>query len=177
MRVSSGSLRGRAFDAPKGFRTRPMADRVKTALFNTLGNVSGDRILDAYAGSGALGFEAVSRGAEFVQFVELDRQASVIINKNITALKVEDSTKMTQANVSSWSDRNVDTKFDLIICDPPYDRIHKATLDKLARHLTPGGRLVLSHPGKTTPPDIEGLVLDEVRQYGDAALAYYEMEA
>lgn len=173
MRVSSGTYRGRKFDAPKGFRTRPMGDRPKTALFNTLGNIRGCTVLDAYGGSGALAFEAISRGARRAQIVEMDSEAMKKILKNIEALEMDKMVKATQANITSWSDRNRDSYYDVILCDPPYDKMSENALNKIVRHLEKDGILVLSHLSSLKAPEINGLEQIDSRKYGNATLAYY----
>lgn len=177
MRISSGSLKGRRFEAPKGFRTHPMGDRTKTALFNILGSLSGHTVLDAYAGSGALAFESLSRGAEFAQLIEVDRKAVALIQKNIQDLGLENQAKLTRANAASWSDRNSAEKFDVVICDPPFDRRSKTQIEKLARHVAPGGTLVVSQSSRLEPLQLYGFSRPDVRSYGDQQLIIYLREA
>lgn len=176
MRISGGSLSGRRFDSPRGHRTQPMSERVRSAMFNMLGDVSGLRVLDAYAGSGALGLEALSRGAQFVQFVDIDRNACSTINANLDSLGLLASAKVTQANVEFWSKRNSQEKFGLILADPPYDHIDLSTISLLASHLKPQALMVLSYPGRESAPTVNGVVVVDNRSYGDAALAFYRLD-
>lgn len=173
MRVSSGELKGRAFDAPKGNRTHPMSDRVKTALFNILGDISGFTVLDAYAGSGALAFEALSRGAKTAQMVEIDTPAMKVILKNIELLKLGDVASVTRANASSWSKRFRNNRYDLVICDPPFDHLDRRQLSHVAQLTKPEGWFVLSFSSKVDKVVIPGLSEPDVRNYGDQNIAFY----
>lgn len=176
MRVSGGSLSGRQFDSPKGHRTQPMSERVRSAMFNMLGDVSGLSVLDAYGGSGALGIEALSRGALFVQFVDVDRHAHAAIKANLKALELEDRAKATQANIEFWSKRNAEIKFDLVLADPPYNEVNLSTISLLGTHLKPQALMVLSYPGRESAPTVNGVVVVDNRSYGDAALAFYRLD-
>ena len=176
MRIISGDLKGRRFETPKGHRTHPMGDRIKVALFNTIAaEIPGARVLDAYAGSGALGFECLSRGAEFVQFIEKDGKAFSVLSDNIQALQLDESSvKATRANCASWAERNSDERFDLIIVDPPFDQLNLSTVSILSDLLTAEGLMVLSHTGREAVPTVSTkVVVVDNRMYGDAALSYY----
>jgi 16S rRNA (guanine966-N2)-methyltransferase len=173
MRIIAGKYSAREIKAPKGHRTHPMSEKVRGALFNSLGDVSGLALLDAYAGSGAIAFEAISRGVKFAQLVEKDHQAFEACKANAETLAVGDNVKITRANVSSWSDNNEDEKFDLVICDPPYDKLNLTTVSKLTKHLNPNGLMVLSFTGRESVPTVNGVVVVDSRIYGDAALAFY----
>jgi 16S rRNA (guanine966-N2)-methyltransferase len=175
MRIIGGQLAGRQFESPHGHRTRPMSDRVRGALFNMLGDISGLSVLDVYAGSGALGLEALSRGAASVQFVEMDAKASQTIGRNIETLRLAERAKNTRANVEFWSKRNPDLRYDLVLADPPYDDINLSTINLLATHIKNKGLMVLSHPGREPAPTVNGVVVVDNRSYGDAALAYYRL--
>ena len=94
MRIISGTLKGHTFDSPKGFQTHPMGDKIRTALFNTLGDIKGLTVLDAFSGSGALSFEALSRGAESAVALELDKEAYKVIRANAEKLAVGDRMKL-----------------------------------------------------------------------------------
>jgi len=173
MRVIAGNLGGRQFDSPKGHRTHPMADRVRGGLFNSLGDISGLTVLDAFAGSGALSFEAVSRGAENAVAIDIDKSAYQALANNISKLGIKDRVMATQANVSSWSNNNEQLQFDLVFTAPPYDSLQLSVVQKLARHVKKGGLYVLDWPGNLEPPLIESL--DQIKQlgYGDAQLVFY----
>ncbi len=113
MRIISGDLGGLLFKAPRGNRTHPMSERIRGALFNSLGSIKGLRVLDAFAGTGALAFESVSRGASEVVAIESDTNAISAIKKSIQLLRIEDRCKATHANVSGWSSNNKQEVFDL----------------------------------------------------------------
>ena len=173
MRIIAGNLSGREMKSPKGHRTHPMSEKVRGALFNSLGDISDLRVLDAYAGSGALSFEAISRGAGYAQLIDKDFGAVKVISENVKSLGLEDKVKVTQANASSWSDNNLDKKFDLVFCDPPFDKLNLESVAKLTRHLNPNGLMVLSFTGRESVPTVNGVVVVDSRIYGDAALAFY----
>ncbi len=174
MRIIAGALRGRAFNDPPRFTYNPMSEKMRGALFNTLGNIEGLSVLDPFGGTGALSFEAVSRGAADIQIIEHDRRAYDNILKNIEILDVGTKVKATHANASGWSDRNSDEKFDLVLMDPPYDNIQPAILEKLAAHAKPGGVIVISKPPRidlTLPSTVYRLL--STKSYGDGQLAFY----
>src|SRR3982751_244511 len=103
MRIIAGELKGREFRSPHGHKTHPMSDKVRGALFNVLGDIEGLTFLDAFAGSGALAFEAASRGAKSVVAVDNDSSAHKIIGQNIKDLRLEKIVKVTRANTGGWS--------------------------------------------------------------------------
>jgi 16S rRNA (guanine966-N2)-methyltransferase len=118
MRVVAGEFKGRRLQTARGTRTRPTADRVREALFSMLGDVSGARVLDLYAGSGALGIEALSRGAETAVFVERDQAALAALRRNLDAVGAR--AEVRRQDVLRFLARPEGT-FDLVFCDPPYD--------------------------------------------------------
>ena len=174
MRVIAGYLGGRTFESPHGHRTHPMSEKVRGAIFGTLGDIKGLTVLDAFAGSGALAIEAISRGAKTAVAVEVDKGAHSIISKNIQALNLEDRIKAVRAFFVAWSTRNQRQLFDLIFADPPYDDPPYRDLKSLPRHLNQGGSLVLSWPGQAEPLKFEGLKSVQVNNYGDAQLVFYQ---
>jgi 16S rRNA (guanine966-N2)-methyltransferase len=175
MRVIAGKLGGRTFDAPRSHRTHPMSERMRGALFNTLGDIEDLIVLDAFGGSGALSIEAISRGAKKSTVIEIDKTAHNIIISNLKNLGLEDFVKAVRANVSSWSDNNPDEQFDLLLCNPPFDKINLELIKKLTRHIKKDGLLVLSWPTNISAPEIPQLDLVSVREknYGDAQLIFY----
>lgn len=174
MRIIAGSLRSRQFEHPKGHRTHPMGDRVRTALFNTLGDIKGLTVLDVFAGSGALTYESISRGAKHSTVIEIDRDAYEIIVKNVASLGIEDKVTPIHINARSWTYRNNADRFDLVFCDPPYDNIQETTLEKMAKHAKVGGLLIYSLP---VHGDIrlnkEQYQLVEEKTYGIVKLSFY----
>ena len=173
MKIIAGKLGGRRFNAPRGNRTHPMSDKVRGALFNSLGNMTGMTVLDAFAGSGALGFEAISRGASFATLVDNDKKAYSAMKENASILGLNEKCKITNANISTWSDNNPDQKFSIVIAAPPYDRLQPATVDKLCRHLINDGLFVLDWPGKLDLLKLSGMELTDQKNYGDAQLLFY----
>jgi 16S rRNA (guanine966-N2)-methyltransferase len=173
MRIISGSLKNRHFDAPGTFKTHPMSDKARGALFNILGDIEDLTVFDPCAGSGALSFEAVSRGAASVVATELDRTAQKVILKNIADLDIGDSLQFVNASANAWLQTNTTTMFDLVLCDPPYDDLQPALLTRLAARITDNGVFVLSLPKDTPVPEFEGLRLLDSRTYSRATLAFY----
>lgn len=174
MRIIAGSLGGRVFDSPGTRRTHPMSDRVRGALFNVLGDLEGLTVLDAFAGSGALGIEAVSRGAHYSMCIENDRLAQQTITRNIQSLALKDCVKLIKATANAWLRTNQGAKFDIVLCDPPYDNLQPALIIQLADHAKVSGLVVLSLPPKATvtfPPGQFELLT--TKAYGDAQLVFY----
>ena len=175
MRIVAGYLGGRTFKSPNGHRTHPMSDKVRGAIFNMLGDIKGLSVLDPFAGSGALSFEAISRGAARAIAIDSDKKAQVTIGENIRALDLNNRIKAIRANASSWSDNNPDLKFDIILCDPPYDKTQEKILQKLVKHLEADGVFMLSWPGGRKSPDLDGLTQISSKDYGDAIVVAYKL--
>lgn len=173
MRVISGRLGGRSFLAPKGHRTHPMSDKIRGALFNILGDVSGLTMLDAFSGSGGIAIEAISRGAASVVAIDQDKTAATVIKNNIDQLGLGQSISLFNRNALNWSNRHPDQQFDIVLLDPPFDKVLYTTLIRLTKHVKPGGTLVLSLPGDEKSFNPEGF--DELarKSYGDAQLVFY----
>lgn len=172
MRVIAGSLKGREFKSPRGAKTHPMSDKVRGALFNMLGDIAGLTFLDTFAGSGALSFEAVSRGAISATAIDYDKSAHRALDQNVKELKLT-NVKVIHAGASGWSENNQDKTFDIVLLDPPYDNLQINLLEKLVdRHVKPGGLAVLSLAGKLDPPEL-GLEIAARKSYGDAQLVFY----
>lgn len=177
LRIIAGKFGGRTITGPVGSRTHPMSERVRNALFNSLGSeVKDATVLDAFAGTGALGLEALSRGAAHVTFIEKDRIAQKIIDENITTLNVEDVAKLVKAPVASWTSTYDGPHFDIIFADPPYHDMQFSTVSSLMGLLKPGALMVLSHPGRDECPTRPGVVVVDNRSYGDATLAFFRLE-
>jgi len=149
-----------------------MGEKVRGALFNALGDIEGLTILDAFAGSGALSFEAASRGAQHATAIEPDKEAQRAISSNIEALGLSDSVKLIQAKAQSWLATSEGT-FDIIFCDPPYDGIPNDLIGKLAERAKPGGLVVLSLPPQVKPALDSNFEQLTSKNYGDAALYFY----
>jgi len=174
LQIIAGKYKGRKLSAPSGRLTHPMGSRVRSALFNIIGDELKDAdVLDAFAGSGSIGLEALSRGAKSATFVEKDKTASRMINENIEKLGVGESSKSIQAGVSAWFGKNQDELFDIIFADPPYNNLQLSTVSKLAGLLKPNGLMVLSYSGRGELPTVHSIVVVDNRSYGEAALAFY----
>ena len=182
MRVIAGHLRGRAISAPAGDATRPTGARVKEALFSILGDVSGARVLDLYAGSGALGIEALSRGASAAVFVEAARPALACLRENLTKLGLDSVATTLPLRVESAAGKlGRHAPFELVLCDPPWRDVRAAReqLEALANAglFAVGARIVLEHAAIDPPPAPEGTsrlrVCDE-RRWGDTAVTLFE---
>ena len=170
MRIISGVLGGRVFKAPNGNKTHPMSEKIRGAMFNSLGDISGLTVLDAFSGSGAVAIEAFSRGAEHVVAVDSSKDAFRTIVENTKTLRIN-RVKAIQANVSSWSDNNPDAKFDIVVCDPPYDDVQLAVIKKMEKHTKTGGVFIVSLPPmKVYETDLSRLL---EKDYNDAKLYFY----
>jgi 16S rRNA (guanine966-N2)-methyltransferase len=151
-----------------------MSDKVRGALFNALGDIAGLSVLDAFAGSGALSFEAISRGATHVTAIDIDKSAISTIVKSAHELGVAKQVKAVRVGAGAWLETQPDATFDLILLDPPYDDFQPRLLALLASRANPGGAVVVS-----LPPDADFLLpsstfqLLTAKSYGDATLAFY----
>jgi 16S rRNA (guanine966-N2)-methyltransferase len=184
-RVIAGSARGVRLRAP-GPGTRPFADRVKQTLFAILeGDLDGARVLDLFAGSGAGGIEALSRGAASAVFVEKDAGAVSVIRANLQTTQFGGShTDVVRADAVTWLGRAsaANAPFDIVIIDPPYaetDLLVRtlAALGEPGAPLTPGARVVAKHFWRDRPPDRIGLLASERdRRFGETALTFYRRE-
>jgi len=173
MRIISGSLRGQNIITPNGHKTHPMSEKMRGALFNVLGDIVGFDVFDAYGGTGAVAFEALSRGANSALITEIDNHSWAIIKQNAENLKVTEKVKIVRANAASWCDSNYYIKFDLVICDPPYQNINIEQLTKISINLKQCGIFVLSSPGNYVKPEFKDLKLIKFNDYGDGSLAFY----
>jgi 16S rRNA (guanine966-N2)-methyltransferase len=176
MRIIAGSRKGHRIAAPKGQDTRPTGDRVREAAFNLIGPVDEARVLDLFAGSGAMGLEALSRGASAATFVESDPRAAAAIQRNLEKLRLtgarivrEDAKRALAAEAASGR------KYHLVLVDPPYDR-YLELQPMLARYLphvlSPGGLIVVETDQRVEPE----LPLEQrtSRKYGAARLTLFE---
>jgi 16S rRNA (guanine966-N2)-methyltransferase len=177
VRIISGEFGGRKIEAPDTGRTHPMGERIRNAIFNSLGDrIEGATVLDAFAGTGSVGLEALSRGAHDVTFVERDRIAQKVLAKNITALGVENRTAIIRTSVGSWLETKAEKEFDFIFADPPYSDPQLSTAEALLGLLKPGGYMILSHPGRGEELAKTGVVVVDNRSYGNAFLTYYRRD-
>ena len=181
IRVIAGRFGGRLLDAPKenSTRTKPMGERIRNAMFNSIGNeINGAQVLDAFAGTGAVGLEALSRGAAHVTFIERDKIAQKILSNNVSSLGVQNEAKIISASVNSWIESGGAGKYDIIFADPPYKNPQFSTVSKLFGLLKPGGIMVLSHPGRGEEPNLGNeIVVVDNRSYGNAYLTSFRRES
>ena len=180
MRIIAGSRKGSRIFAPKGLDTRPTADRVREAAFNLLGPGAAEdaKVLDLFAGSGAMGLEALSRGAAHVTFVENDREACRTINRNLDKLGFDDATVHCQdALLALRTDARQGTRYDLVLLDPPYKRfssLQKAMIQHMPEILSPAGTLLVETAAEEEP-DLP-LAKRTTRRYGSARLTLFDAE-
>ncbi len=173
MRIISGKLGGRQFNAPKSYHTHPMSEKIRGAVFNILGDVAGLSALDAFGGSGAVALEALSRGASAATIIELDKGAIRTIKESVESLGLVEEAAVIQGNIKGWSNNNTDKLFDIVICDPPYDAVLALLIEKLSRHVAPGGSLVLSWPSSEPIPELPDMTVLRHKTYGNATLVFY----
>jgi 16S rRNA (guanine966-N2)-methyltransferase len=177
MRVIAGRYGGRRLTAPQGRRTRPTSERVREALFAMLGDLAGARVLDLFAGTGALGIEALSRGARQAVFVECDRAAIGALQRNLAALGLdgeEAQLRREHAEDALRRARKCKETYDLLLIDPPYGQalqLAPRLSAALGGVLAPRARVVLEHDRRTSL-DL-GLELEKERRYGDTTIAIH----
>jgi 16S rRNA (guanine966-N2)-methyltransferase len=154
MRVIAGSLKGRRLKAPTWTGLRPTSDKLRETLFNVLAaDIEGARVLDGYAGTGAVGIEALSRGAAHVTFVERDPRAASLVESNLAACAVEGGYTIQRGDVASVvRQMDPDVKFDLVFLDPPYEvEDVSSTLEAVESRLSEKGRVVLERATRREP--------------------------
>jgi 16S rRNA (guanine966-N2)-methyltransferase len=175
MRVIAGTARGVPLSAPRGAATRPITDRVKETLFGILGDrVPDGRVLDLYAGSGAIGIEALSRGAEHVDFVERDRAAVQTLRSNLVRTRLGENATVHEGDVKRFL-ASAEGDWDVVVLDPPYEvRAIVAPLRALVPHLAPGASVVIKQFWRTETPEVEGLAVMRQRRFGETMLTFLE---
>ena len=185
MRVIAGTLKGRRLTAPTWDGLRPTSDKLRETLFNILAPwIPGARVLDAYAGTGALGIEAISRGAASVTFVEHDRRAQALIASNLADCGIADRyaiirTPFARGAAAIRADPAFEP-FDVVLIDPPYDQPSEEILSQAADPVNARGRIVLEHAKRQPAPEKvarAAAALVRVRQVrsGDSMLSFYEL--
>ena len=178
MRVIAGSRKGHKLVAPRGLDTRPTSDRVRENVFNLVGPVDGARVLDLFAGSGALGIEALSRGASSAVFVERDPDAVRTIERNLDRLRLTGA-RVVRGDVllAIAQEAMAGTKYDLVLVDPPYGMLTEIQ-PRLARHLppllAPDGLLVVETDARVEPE--LPLPVRTSRKYGQTRVTLFEGE-
>jgi 16S rRNA (guanine(966)-N(2))-methyltransferase RsmD len=196
VRIIAGEYRSRTLQAPSGLATRPTSDRLRETLFNVLASrIQGARFLDLYAGSGAVGIEALSRGADRADFVERAPTALSVLRGNLTQLEIPSGFWIHSCSVAAYLRRSHTLKekqeqgtgsrleFDLVFLDPPYDAAaeYAAILDLLggaaSELLAPGAMVIAEHRRKTHLEESYGrLTCFRVLEQGDAALSFYALD-
>jgi 16S rRNA (guanine(966)-N(2))-methyltransferase RsmD len=177
MRVIAGRLGGRRLKAPPGRVTRPTSDRVREALFSMLADVEGARVLDLFAGSGALGIEAVSRGASRAVFVERERGAVAVLEQNLSALELGEEVaevRRADALAALRSARGRKETYDLLFIDPPYARAQELGPElsaALSGILASGARIVLESD-RRAPLELD-LEVERQKRYGDTSITIH----
>jgi 16S rRNA (guanine966-N2)-methyltransferase len=179
MRIVAGRFRGANIEAPKGLATRPTSDRVRQALFNVLEHgasgfdFEGARVLDLFAGSGALGLEALSRGARFALFIEDDAAARAAIRRNVEALGLTGASKIWRRDATRLGPSGTMQPFDLVFCDPPYGKglgVRSLTAAAEGAWLAPGAVAVLEERAETEIAWAAPFEEIERRRYGDTQI-------
>jgi 16S rRNA (guanine966-N2)-methyltransferase len=184
MRITGGEGRGIPIKAPKGMRTRPTSDKVREAMFDTLGaHVVGAQVLDLFAGSGALGIEALSRGATFAVFVENSTSAARVIEDNLAKTRFSEKGEIVRTDFALAIRRfeKARRKFGLIFIDPPYEGgLLEEIAISLEMHPVTHSEtiIVVEHFKKTVPPPgISGIPRVRTRAYGQTALSYFSLSS
>ena len=179
MRVIAGSLKGRKLDPPTWEGLRPTSDKLRETLFNVLApRIAGARVLDGYAGTGAAGIEALSRGAAHVTFVDRDRRAAALTASNLQKCGISDGYVIIQASVLQAIDRlRNDAAFDVILLDPPYASDFHEALPHVGDIVKPDGVVILEHARKSSAPPAAGrLVRVRELRSGDSVLTFYSCQ-
>ena len=181
MRVIAGALKGRRLKAPGWPGLRPTSDKLRETLFNVLAaRIAAAHVLDGYAGTGALGIEALSRGAAMVTFIESDRRAQALIAENVALCDLSDRCAIIRASVGRALEQlrsaPTATRFDIVLLDPPYESgTDDSTLAAAGALLAHGGLIVLEH-SRRRPSPVHAGALVRVRELhsGDSTLSFYE---
>lgn len=175
MRIISGTLKNKTIAENKADATHPMSEKLRGAIFNALGDIEGLSVLDGCAGTGMVGFEALSRGAARVHAVEKDDRAFAELTKNARTLlgSKHDSFRAFHCGIRYYFKRQRDTKYDVIIYDPPYSIVQTDHFDGTATHLADDGIMVFSLPDRLEPPRLPGLEVVGQKSHGIAQLIYY----
>ena len=173
IRITGGALRGRNIESPDSMKTRPTASRTREALFNILQGVEGFRMLDLFAGSGIMGLEAISRGAESVTAVELAHPQAKMIERSYKSVGVESKLRLLETSVLTLK-REVACAhggFDLIYADPPFKDMDYPDLRPFIEWLNPGGVAVFEAPSRKLP---DWAADGQVRRYGESSLIIFK---
>jgi 16S rRNA (guanine966-N2)-methyltransferase len=175
MRIIAGEFKGRRLATPTWTGVRPTSDKLRETLFNILApRIEGARVVDGFAGTGAIGLEALSRGAAHVLFIERDRRAAALIARNSSACGVEGRYTIECGDVATVLRRGHDAAFDLILLDPPYDHVGVAdVLRAAADRVTAGGLVMLERATRREPDVPPMLVRTRDVKSGDSTLTFF----
>lgn len=174
MRIIAGKFRGRKLKEFKGRDVRPTSDRAREALFNILGNISEDRFLDLFCGTGAIGLEASSRGAGKVTLVDASKDSVGLAKENALTLKAD--VTVINSDAIAFVTRSSE-KYDYVFLDPPYDYDAQGVLTAIAESgIARGGTVIYERSVETESKSARGLKLVDTRRYGVAAFDFYEVE-
>jgi 16S rRNA (guanine966-N2)-methyltransferase len=177
MRIIAGNLRGRKLKAPKGLATRPVLARVREALFNALGSLEGLRILDLFSGTGAIGLEGLSRGAQSAVFVDSGAEQCAVIRSNLDSLGMKGEVIRTDVNHALDKFARTEKTFDFVFADPPYEQgMGSMTVNRVCTDgiLSPEGIMAVTVRKTEELPEKSGACMKIFdRKYGDTRLAMY----
>ena len=181
MRIIAGFLGGRLIESPHNNKTHPMSEKMRGALINSLGDIKALTFFDAFAGTGACGFEAISRGAKQASLLEVNPDSFKTIVKNAEQLDIINAVELQKVNCARWSSNNKSKLYDVIIADPPYNLqdINLELVFKLSLHLKKGGIFVVSAPPSQhstvnlRASKYKNLLLISHKTYADGGLYYY----
>ena len=173
VRIIAGKFGGRVIGSPGTYKTHPMSERARGAIFNMLSKeIVGAKVLDGFAGTGALGLEALSRGASSATFVERDMKALRILKENVELLGAENETRVIGGGLGSWL-AGQDEKYDVVFSDPPYGEPQWGLVQKLADVLDEDGLLLASFMKGADVATLFGVRLEDERTYADASVRFY----
>lgn len=176
MRVIAGIHKGRRLEAPAWDGLRPTSDKLRETLFNILApRIAGARVFDGFAGTGAVGIEALSRGAAHVTFVDADRRAAALVERNLSRCRIEGGYAVRRGDVASvLRALPAPAAFDVIVLDPPYDADARPALEAAAGRLAPGGVVVLERAARREPDIPSSLARVRDVHSGDSTLTFLE---
>ena len=173
IRVLGGTNRGRKLRSPKGLLFRPTTGRVKEFIFSFIGDwIEGISVLDLFAGSGAFGFECLSRGAELVVFIDNNKQSIESLKRTTELFDLENNNQIIQINAYKIEEFEINIKFDLIFIDPPYENDKNFEIDKLIETINKKGLIVFKHQPKYTFPSLKKFKIIDQRTYGMNAITF-----
>jgi len=194
MRIVGGSLGGRVLKAPAGAATRPTSEKVRQAMFNILPDVEGMHVLDLFAGSGALGIEALSRGAAYATFIDTAKPALAIVRANLRELALDDRATVLAGDAIALAARHEPpSPYQLVFIDPPYRSDLATRAVSALQHLAPDAIVVIEHDRRRSPrprdraariydtgapPETLGSLLrTDERRYGDTLVSFYRVHS